>query len=214
VELTSEASHGGGDPDGFAGGAGVSPVELTNPWGLRHACRVKALCGFLLVALMAASGCEKPNDLPRLQDEAVATAKILQQRLDELSQRAAALGPRVSALTPDVADSATARGLYKQATAAIEARRRDLVQQLPLGIEAAMKNGKPDDFIQLIDRLKQTQERSATDVDSALSAVESWLTIAERQDAPRAAAAGGARPSAPDPGDRAPGATGSQPPIR
>jgi hypothetical protein len=164
----------------------------------------------VLVALLAASGCQKPNDLPRLQDEAVATAKILQHRIDELSHRAAALGPRVAALTPDVPDGATARRLYQQALATIEARRRDLQQQLPTGLQLAMKNGIPDELAQLIDRLRETQERSATEADSALSAVDSWLTIAEqRQLAPRSAAR-----AAPDPGDRAPGASGSQPPVQ
>jgi hypothetical protein len=162
--------------------------------------------GYLLVAVLAASGCKKPNDLPRLQDEAVATAKIFQHRVDELSRRAAALGPRVGALTADVPDGATARGLYQQARATIEARRRDLQQQLPRGLEIAKQHGNPEELAQLIGRLRETQERSATEADSALSAVESWLAIAEqRQLAPR---------SAPDPGDRAPGASGSQPPVQ
>jgi hypothetical protein len=169
---------------------------------------VKSLRGCVLVALLAASGCEKPNDLPRLQDEAVATAKILQHRIDELSHRAAVLGPRVGALTGDVPDGTTARRLYQQALATIEARRGDLQQQLPIGIEAAKKSGSPEEFIHLIDRLRETQEGSATQVDSALSAVESWLAIAERRQlAPRSATR-----AAPDPGDRAPGASGSQPP--
>ncbi|HEY0992916.1 MAG TPA: hypothetical protein VGD80_37940 [Kofleriaceae bacterium] len=74
-----------------------------------------------------------------------------------------------------------------------------------------MTSGNPEELTQLIDRVRQTQERSATEAASALSAVESWLAIAEqRQGAPRASAA----PSAPDPGDREPGAPGSQPPIR
>jgi hypothetical protein len=176
---------------------------------LRHACWVKSLRGCLLVALLVASGCEKPNDLPRLQDEAVATAKIFQHRVDELSHRAAALGPRIGALTPDVPGAATARGLYQQAVATIEARRRDLQQQLPTGLAAGMKNGNPEELVQLIDRLKATQERSAIETDSALSAVESWLAISDRH-APRAAAA----PRAQDSGDRAPGAPGSQPPVR
>jgi hypothetical protein len=172
---------------------------------------VKSLCGVVLVALLAWSGCEKPNDLPRLQDEALATAKICQQRIDELSQRAAVLGPRVAALAADVRDNTTARELYKQAVAAIEARRRDLQVQLPSGIQAGMTSGNPEELTRLIDRVRQTQERSATEAASALSAVESWLAIAEqRQGAPRASAA----PSAPDPGDREPGASGSQPPIR
>jgi hypothetical protein len=160
----------------------------------------------VLVAVLAASGCQKPNDLPRLQDEAVATAKIFQHRVDELSHRAAALGPRVAALTADVPDGDTARGLYRQALATIEARRRDLQQQLPLGLEMAKKNGNPEEYTQLIDRLRETQEASATEADSALSAVESWLAIAEqRQLAPRRTA---------DPADRAPGASGSQAPVQ
>ena len=141
----------------------------------------------------------------------MATAKILQHRIDELSHRAAVLGPRVGALTAGAPDGATARGVYQQAVATIDERRKDLQQQLPRGIEAAKQSGKPEDFVQLIDRLRETQEASATRVDSALSAVESWAAIAEqRQLAPRSAAAR----TEPDPTDQAPGGSGSQAPVR
>jgi len=149
-----------------------------------------------LLAFLVAGGCEKPNDLPRLQDEAVATAKLYQQRVDELSHRAAVIGPRVAALASAAPDGARARQAYQQALAAIEDRRRDLQQQLPLGVQGAMKSGNPDELARLIDRLREVQERSATEATSRLSAVESWVAIAEqRQTAPRA----GAAPSAPEP---------------
>jgi hypothetical protein len=139
---------------------------------------------FVPLAGLLAVGCEKPNDLPRLQDEAVATAKIFQHRLDELSHRAAAIGPRVSALPSDLPDAARARRLHQQALSTIEERRRDL-QQLPLGVQAGMKAGSPDELVRLIDRTRDAQERSATEATAELSAVESWVALAEqRQPAP------------------------------
>lgn len=161
--------------------------------------RVVALVA--LLAFLVAAGCEKPNDLPRLQDEAVATAKLYQHRVDELSQRAAAIGPRVAALASAAPDGARARQAFQQALAAIEDRRRDLQQQLPLGVQAAMKSGNPDELARLIDRVREVQEHSATEATSQLSAVESWVAIAEqRQSAPRAAAP--EPPAAPEPDDR------------
>jgi len=172
---------------------------------------VNSLRGVVLVTLLAllvASGCEKPNDLPRLQDEAVATAKIYQRRLDELSHRAAVVGPRVAALPADAPDATRARQIYQQAVSTIDERRRELQQQLPLGVQAGMKSGNPDELARLIDRTRESQGRAVIEATAGLSAVESWIAIAEqRQIAPRAAAA----PSAREPDDRP---SGSQAPTR
>ncbi|MGH2899336.1 MAG: hypothetical protein ACRDMZ_11725 [Solirubrobacteraceae bacterium] len=163
---------------------------------MKHLRAVVALL-FPLAGLLAV-GCEKPNDLPRLQDEAVATGRIFQHRLDELSHRAAAIGPRVSALPSDLPDAAQARRLHQQALSTIEDRRRDL-QQLPLGVQAGIQAGSPGELMRLIDRTRDAQERSATEVTAELSAVESWVALAEqRQGAPGP----GAAPPAPDPHDR------------
>ncbi|HSS02319.1 MAG TPA: hypothetical protein VLM79_34910 [Kofleriaceae bacterium] len=163
--------------------------------------------GVGLLAGLLAVGCEKPNDLPRLQDEAVATAKILQHRLDELSHRAAAIGPRVAQLPSDLPDAAHARRLHQQALTTIEERQRDL-QQLPRGIQAGMKAGSPEDLMRLIDRTREVQERSATEASAELSAVESWVALAEqRQSAP----APGAAPSSHEADDRP---QGSQAPAQ
>ena len=163
---------------------------MTNAAHVRDRCAVKSSCGVVLFALLVASGCEKPNDLPRLQDEAVATAKVYQQRLDELALRATALGPRVVALPSDMPDTTRARQLYQQALSTIEAHRRELQQELPLGVQAGMKSGNPLELIQLIDRIRENQEHGATEATAELSAVESWVAIAEqRQYAPRSAAA-------------------------
>ena len=175
---------------------------------------MNSLRGVVLVTLLAllvasvASGCEKPNDLPRLQDEAVATAKIYQRRLDELSHRAAVVGPRVAALPADAPDATRARQIYQQAVSTIDERRRELQQQLPLGVQAGMKSGNPDELARLIDRTRESQGRAVIEATAGLSAVESWIAIAEqRQIAPRAAAA----PSAREPDDRP---SGSQAPTR
>ncbi|HEX2686977.1 MAG TPA: hypothetical protein VHN14_10185, partial [Kofleriaceae bacterium] len=46
-----------------------------------------------LIALSAASGCEKTNDVPRLADEALVMAKSYQERFDDLARRAEAINP-------------------------------------------------------------------------------------------------------------------------
>lgn len=156
---------------------------------------MKSLPGFVLVASLAATGCEKPNDLPRLQDEALATAKIYQQRLDDLARRATALGPRVAALPSDAPDSARARQIYQQALATLEEHRRDL-QKVPQDVQSGTKSGNPDELARLIDHTRETQDRAATEASAEISAVESWVAIAEqRHGAPHAAAPSDDRPS-------------------
>jgi hypothetical protein len=186
----------------------ASRTQVRKPYAV-STLRVVALVA--LLASLAVAACEKPNDLPRLQDEAVATAKLYQQRLDELSHRAAAIGPRVAALASDAPDGARARQAYQQALATIEDRRRDLRQQLPPAVQAAMKSGNPEELARLIDRLREVQEHSATEATSKLSAAESWVAIAEqRQSAPRAAAP----PSASEPPEADDRPSGSPAPGR
>ena len=183
------------------------PVKLLRdvPVALHVTVVVRLALGLVVCLLWA--GCEKPNDLPRLQDDALATARILQQRLDELSHRAAAIGPRVARLPGDLPDIARVRQLQQQALSTIEERRRDL-QQLPIAVQAGIKAASPADLMWLIDRTRETQERSATEATAELSAVESWVALAEqRQTAPGAPTAAAAR----EPDDRP---QGSQAPAR
>ena len=172
----------------------------------------RAFVFFLLFTLIAASGCEKTNDVPRLKDEALATAKDYQQRFDELAHRADVIGRRGNTLPPDTLNSADAQRVYRQAQAKLEEYRRNL-QQAPTLVEAGVKSGRPEELHKLIDSLHDRFEDGVVETTSQLAAVESWIAAAElRQGAPRIAPA----PPAPEPvtGDPAPADPGSAAPIR
>jgi hypothetical protein len=71
-----------------------------------------------------------------------------------------------------------------------------------------MKAGSREELGRLIDRIRETQEHSATEATSELSAVESWVAIAEqRQTAPRS----GTAPAAHEPDDRSQGSQAPAP---
>jgi hypothetical protein len=156
-----------------------------------------------VVLLACLAGCDKTSDLPRLQDEALATAKIYQQRFDELAHRADALAPHAAALPAGAPRSAPAELAYRQAVDAIKERRNDL-QQVPAAVQSASKSGDPEDLMKLIDGLRARSERSVTEVTTELSIYEGWIATAERwQGTPAAAPAEPAEPAA-----------GSDPPVR
>jgi hypothetical protein len=144
---------------------------------------VNTLRAVVVLTVLAAVGCEKTNDLPRMHDEVLATRTAYQQRFDELARRAEALRQRTAALPPDALRDAT--GVFRHATGTIEEYRRNL-QQVPTMAEAGVKSGDPGQLEKLIDSMRERFEHGMTEVTAELSAVESAIALAEqRQTAPR-----------------------------
>lgn len=155
-----------------------------------------------LLALIAASGCEKTNDVPRLQDEALAMAKGYQERFDELAHRAEAINP-ASLGTTEV------QRAYQQARSTLDRYRNDL-RQVPIQAQAGVTNGNPDELRKLIDSKRAWFEGGMMEAISEITAVESWLGMArQRRMTPQA-------PQAPEPDteDSLPVAPGSDALIR
>jgi hypothetical protein len=142
----------------------------------------------VLLTVFVMAGCDKGNDVPRMQAEALDLAKAYQARFDELYRRASAI-PR------DHLSTADAQWAYGQAISTLDRFRNDL-KQVPVMAQAGAKSGNPDELEKLIDSMRGRFEAGVIDATSKLSAVESWLAIAEHQ--------GGQAPRAPDP---APGET-------
>jgi hypothetical protein len=170
-----------------------------------------------LFAVIAASGCEKTNDVPRLQEEALAIQKTYQERLGELAQRAEVLGKRGNTLPPDAPNSADAQRSYRQAREKLEECHGNL-QQVPTRVRAGTTSEELD---KLIDELRERLEACVVETTSELAAVESWIgvTVQRQGAAPTApaapsAAAGTVPTAAPGTSDQAPDAPGSDAPIR
>jgi hypothetical protein len=146
-----------------------------------------------MFALLAVSGCEKVNDLPRLQEEALATQVSYQARADELVLRANAVAQRFAALPRDPVntppDNMVAQRTFLQARAVLE-RTRLTLRQVPKQVEDKVKTGKTEELGKLVGSLHGELELSLREANSELSAIESWVALAEQRKsaAPSAAA--------------------------
>jgi hypothetical protein len=133
-----------------------------------------------VLALLAVSGCEKTNDMPRLQDEALATQASYQARAEDLVQRANAVAQRFAALPHDAPNNMIAQRTFLQARAVIE-RTRFTLRQVPKQVEDDVKAGKTDELGKLVGSLHDELEIAMREAGSELAAVESWVAIAEQR---------------------------------
>jgi len=162
----------------------------------------RAFVLFPLLALIAASGCEKTNDVPRLRDEVLATIKNYQQRVDELQHRADEIARRANTLPPDALNSADAQRVFRKALGKLAEARRDLQQT-----QSSATSNRREELDKLMDSLRERLEDEVVETTSELAAVESWVATVElRQGAPRTP------PAATD--DAPPVPSGSADPIR
>jgi hypothetical protein len=169
-----------------------------------------------LGALLAVAGCDKANDLPRMKDEALATAKTYQAQVDELARRAQAIGKRAATLPAQALNSASAQKTYQEAISVLGRARNDL-QQIPVRVQAGTA-GKPEDLVRLLAELHERTEDAIREAAGGLAAVESWVAITEQRPAPSgaagaASAAAGTVPAQGEPGAGEP-AVGSDAAIR
>ena len=175
----------------------------------------------VLFTLLAASGCEKSNNVPGLQEEALATARAYQGRFEELAHRAEALGRRGSSFPPDTRNTADAQRAYRHALSTIDEQSRYL-RQIPVRVQAGVKSGDPEELEKLIDEQRQRLEVRLTEANAEITAVESWIGLADQAQATRRAAGAPAAappppapPTPPPPSeDSAGAASGSAAPIR
>jgi hypothetical protein len=142
-----------------------------------------------------------------MHDEAVAAAREYDARLDDLKRRADELDHRRAALPHDSLSSASADHTLGQARSVLEDQRGYL-----RGVRTKLqKPGTKAELQALIDELRHRLGDSITEATSEISAVESWVAIAERQ---RTAVAQRPAPPEPPTDDRAPETDRSGAPIR
>jgi hypothetical protein len=171
-----------------------------------------------LLALLPAPACDKPDDLPRMKDELLASVNGYQARFDELKRRADAIEPRAHALPKDTA-AASALHTLGLARTAIDQSLGQL-SQVPQMVAAWLSSRDPRSLVQawLSDQRREL-DAVAIEATSELSAVESWTAMAEqRAEAPRPAAVPPPdpepAPAAPASDDEAPETDASGAPVR
>jgi hypothetical protein len=143
-----------------------------------------------------------------MHDEAVAAAREYDVQLDDLKRRADELDHRRSALPHDTLSSASADHALGRARQVLEDSRGTL-----RGVRGKLqKPGTAAETQALIDELRRRLGDGITEATSEISAVESWVAIAERQRT--AVAQRPAPPPEPPTEDRAPETDRSGAPIR
>ncbi len=142
----------------------------------------------LFVSLvLAAAGCQKSHDLPRMQAEALAVVKLHGQEVDVLQRRADSLLARGRSLgnsVPGIGDAgrrlADARGQLEQL------RTLGSTAQSVLG--AAVKTGEVEQVEKTFDEMVGKLGHGTAAARGDLDAVETWLAYSERQPAAAAPA--------------------------
>jgi hypothetical protein len=145
------------------------------------------------LGVAAGPGCDRPDDRPALQQEALATAKDHDRRLDQLADRADELARRMERhrreLPHATLSSAAAEHSLAQARSAIQDRRGYLT-----GVRARLgKPGSVPELHALLDEMRARLSGGLVEATSDLAAVDSWL--AAQAQAERA----GAHPLAAEP---------------
>jgi len=143
----------------------------------RAVIHLRSLVALPLLAVLAAAGCEKTNDVPRMQDDAQAIAKTYQEAVDDLARRAQATGRRIGALPPEALSNSGVQRTFQE-TASILTRTRNDLRQIPVRVRAGTT---PDEIQKLVADLHEKVGDSVREATSGVSAIESWVAIAERQ---------------------------------
>ncbi|HMG56349.1 MAG TPA: hypothetical protein VK601_22775 [Kofleriaceae bacterium] len=145
----------------------------------------RCLVWFALLAA-AALACARPNDQPRLQDEALAAAAAYDARLVELARRADEVEHRRAVLPHDTLNSAAAEHSLSQARAAIAGLRGQLTEARSR--LKAVRPGAAGEVRTLLEEMRHRLDDGLTAAIADLSAVESSVAIAEQQRRPGAPA--------------------------
>jgi hypothetical protein len=133
-----------------------------------------------LLAVLAVTGCEKTNDMPRLQEEATATAASYKERIEELIQRGQALSKRYAELPRDLPDTMNVQRTFLHARGALE-RAGISLRQAGKRIQGAVDTGKSDEIAHVITAMHDDLDASIRETTTELSAVDSWLSITEQR---------------------------------
>ncbi len=166
---------------------------------------MKHLVLSLSLALAAAAGCSKTNDLPALEQDALSIAKYYQPRLDAMRDRLMAVlqqSGRVPKNLPGSDDATRALVDARDKLAELDNLRKNIEKQAP----ALARDGKLAELEKMVEDEDLRYREGTAFVHENLSQVESWLTNAIR--ATQAAQAGyqaqqaaGSAAPAPSPAD-------------
>lgn len=161
----------------------------------------------LILALLAAPACEKPDNTARLQDNAAHLAAEYRPTLDQLHHREQALIDQGRRVPPSSAGLAEARQKLMDADHKLTELEHAIGRQTGGGCElvqqadALAKAGKTEELATLVDTTRAKLVDGTTEIISELDAVETWVWYAlnARPEAPAPTPAPAAAPAAPTP---------------
>jgi hypothetical protein len=156
----------------------------------------------ILFAVASVAGCEKPNNMPALHDEAVGIAHYYRPAVETLNSRGEDIVKRGGKLGGAMTGGENASRAISMAGQQL-AELRGLVipgpdgkSQIEKEADAAAKDGKTAELNKLIGESNEKLEVGTRVITSELNTAESWLVAAEQRKAAMAMAA----PAQVDPG--------------
>ncbi|MEO8842551.1 MAG: hypothetical protein ABI591_15690 [Kofleriaceae bacterium] len=139
----------------------------------------------ILFVLASAAGCEKPNNVPTLHDEAVAIAQYYRPAVEMLNVRGEDIVKRGGKLGGAMAGGENASRAFSMAGQQL-AELRALVLPGPDGksqiekqADAAAKDGKVAELEKLVGETSEKLEVGTRVITSELNLAEAWLVVAE-----------------------------------
>jgi hypothetical protein len=161
----------------------------------------------LTLLLILVAGCEKPNNVPALHDEAVALARYYRPAIETLNSRGENIVARGGKLGGAMTGGENASRAISMAGQEL-ARIRGLVlpdtsgkSQIEKEADALAKDNKVAELQKLIGESSETLDEGTRTVTTELNVAEAWLVTAEEKKAEMAMAVQSPAPSA-DPIDR------------
>jgi len=140
---------------------------------------VKLHIAVVVVLGVILGACDKPNDIPRLQDEITVAAKNFRKRYDDLADRLTAIGRRGDALGKSAETGGEAYKQFHEAKATVDEERRK-IDGIPQQVSAASKSGSIEDLQKILDQNNEELEKELTKATWEADAAEAWLAQAEQ----------------------------------
>jgi hypothetical protein len=148
-----------------------------------------------LAALLAAPACSKANDLPVLQESAVAIVKYNRPKLDAFQQRFDAISRRLADHPPSSQDVAQVLAEVRKGLSELHEKDRTIEAEAA----SLAKDGKAEHLANLVDKTAKEYEDASIVMNDDLNALESWVSRAEAHRTSSASAPPPVAPASPDP---------------
>lgn len=155
-------------------------------WDNRPVSKYSSVVVTLLMTIVLGAGCQKPEDLGRMQEETVAMVQVYARDLETEQRRADTLlqrGRQAGGDAPGIADAGRVLGEARSQLDTLRA----LASSAPTLVATAAKTGKVEEVQKVNDDTLEKLDAGLGLVRADLDAVENWVMAASERPRGRAA---------------------------